>query len=120
MPDLATCPACLQDILDPRDRRFQYPFTSCVQCGPRYSILHGLPYDRERTTMRGFVMCAACRIEYENPLSRRFHAEPIACPVCGPQLAMWDNKGQVLAVRGEALHGQPTRCAVGSLSRSRD
>ena len=73
------------EVLDPQDRRFQYPFTNCTNCGPRYTLIEGLPYDRERTTMRRFPMCPACRREYEDPLDRRFHAEPTACPVCGPR-----------------------------------
>jgi len=103
MADLATCPDCLREILDPRDRRYLYAFTSCVRCGPRYSIIEALPYDRARTTMRRFPMCAACRAEYTDPTCRRFHAEPIACPDCGPQLALWDRAGQVLATRHAAL-----------------
>jgi len=103
MADLATCPDCLHEILDPEDRRYLYPFTSCVCCGPRYSIIESLPYDRPRTTMRHFPMCATCREEYTDPINRRFHAEPIACHECGPQLALWDSAGQVLATRQAAL-----------------
>jgi hydrogenase maturation protein HypF len=103
LPDLATCPECLRELLDPRHRRYLYPFTNCSHCGPRYSIVQALPYDRERTTMRAYVMCPACRAEYENPADRRFHAEPIACPACGPALALWDAAGQVLAQRHAAL-----------------
>ena len=85
LPDLATCPECLREMLDPRDRRHLYPFTNCTRCGPRFSIVQGLPYDRERSTMRAFAMCPACRAEYEDPAHRRFHAEPNACPICGPR-----------------------------------
>lgn len=85
--DVALCADCRREMRDPGDRRFGYPFTNCTNCGPRYTIVEELPYDRERTTMRAFAMCADCRREYGDPASRRFHAEPIACPVCGPQLA---------------------------------
>ncbi len=87
MPDLAPCPECLREILDPSDRRFGYPFTSCTNCGPRYSIVLDIPYDRPNTTMRGFPLCEDCRREYTDPADRRFHAQPNACPKCGPSLA---------------------------------
>ena len=103
LPDLATCADCLREINDPANRRFRYPFTNCTNCGPRYSILTGLPYDRDRTTMRTFAMCPACRIEFENPEDRRFHAQPNACPACGPQVALWDAKGQQVNERDEAI-----------------
>ncbi|MCC7451889.1 MAG: carbamoyltransferase HypF [Anaerolineae bacterium] len=103
LPDMAICPDCLHDITDPANRRYQYPFTNCTNCGPRFSIIEALPYDRPNTTMRLFEMCDECRAEYENPLDRRFHAQPNACPTCGPQLALWDAKGNVTAERHEAL-----------------
>ncbi len=86
VPDMATCPACRAEIADPAARRFGYAFTNCTDCGPRFSIVTGLPYDRPRTTMAAFKLCPACQAEYENPADRRFHAQPIACPDCGPHL----------------------------------
>ena len=85
-PDLATCPDCVGEIFDPSNRRYHYPFTNCTNCGPRFTIVRGVPYDRAQTTMAPFTMCADCRREYEDPLDRRFHAQPNACPVCGPQV----------------------------------
>lgn len=91
-PDVATCADCLADIADPANRRVGYPFTNCTNCGPRFTIIRAVPYDRPQTTMREFAMCPVCRAEYENPGDRRFHAQPNACPVCGPHLAL-DGQG---------------------------
>lgn len=86
LPDLATCPDCREELFDPSNRRFEYPFTNCTNCGPRYTIVVDIPYDRPNTSMQEFILCPACREEYENPANRRFHAQPNACPVCGPKL----------------------------------
>jgi len=92
-PDIATCPACLREIFSPEDRRYHYPFTNCTNCGPRFTIIEDVPYDRPKTTMRSFQMCPDCQAEYDNPLDRRFHAQPNACPKCGPRLELLDAKG---------------------------
>ncbi len=88
LPDLATCPKCLAELHDPTNRRYGYPFTNCTLCGPRYTIILDIPYDRPRTTMRAFQLCPECRREYTDPADRRFHAQPNACPACGPRLSI--------------------------------
>lgn len=103
LPDLATCPECQRELFDPTNRRYLYPFTNCTHCGPRFTIIEGLPYDRPATTMKHFPMCPDCRAEYENPLDRRFHAQPNACPTCGPHLEWWSRDGQVLSSHHAAL-----------------
>jgi hydrogenase maturation protein HypF len=92
-PDVATCQACLDELLNPEDRRYCYPFTNCTNCGPRFTIIEDMPYDRPKTTMRYFQMCSQCQAEYDNPMDRRFHAQPNACPKCGPQVELVDNQG---------------------------
>lgn len=93
-PDIAVCPDCKREVTDPEDRRYRYPFTNCTNCGPRFTIIKDVPYDRDKTTMAPFPMCEDCRREYEDPRHRRFHAQPNACPVCGPKLWVWDADGQ--------------------------
>ena len=116
-PDIATCDDCRRELLDPGDRRHDYPFTNCTNCGPRFTIIEDLPYDRERTTMRSFPLCPACRREYEDPGDRRFHAEPNACPVCGPRVRLVRLGGEgggviELAAGGEAGPAAPIREAA--------
>lgn len=98
--DAATCAECLAELRDPANRRYRYPFTNCTNCGPRFTIVRGVPYDRPLTTMAGFEMCPACRAEYEDPSDRRFHAQPNACPACGPRTTLVDRHGRVLPLRG--------------------
>ena len=103
LPDLATCDDCRRELFDPANRRFEYPFTNCTNCGPRFTIVVDIPYDRPNTTMREFVLCPACREEYENPANRRFHAQPNACPVCGPKLDGTIKDTSAALLRGEIV-----------------
>ncbi len=102
-PDIALCDDCRREMFDPNDRRFQYPFINCTNCGPRFTIVQDIPYDRSKTTMSGFKMCPDCKREYEDPLDRRFHAQPTACPICGPRLIFKVN-GSIIAEKKEALN----------------
>lgn len=98
-PDVSICSDCLRELFDPQDRRYRYPFINCTNCGPRFTIIQEIPYDRPNTTMVDFKMCPACEAEYLNPLDRRFHAQPVACPVCGPQI--WLESGNTVLQRGD-------------------
>jgi hydrogenase maturation protein HypF len=118
-PDVSICPDCQDELFDPANRRYRYPFVNCTNCGPRFTIIKDIPYDRPNTTMAGFKLCPDCQAEYDNPLDRRFHAQPVACPVCGPQLSFiadgktlvsreaalqnarkWLQEGKILAIKG--------------------
>ena len=112
-PDLATCDQCAAEIVDPADRRYRYPFTNCTNCGPRFTIVTGVPYDRAATTMAGFRMCPECQREYDDPRDRRFHAQPNACPVCGPRLAAVDPDGRLRDV------ADPIRLAAAEIAAGR-
>ncbi|MGE4261419.1 carbamoyltransferase HypF [Shewanella sp.] len=101
--DKSCCPECLKEIRDPNNRHYHYPFTNCTHCGPRYTIINNLPYDRHNTSMAAFAMCDDCRRAYEDPLDRRYHAQPVSCPKCGPQLRFVDNQGHELATREPAF-----------------
>ena len=114
-PDVSICQDCLNELLDPSDRRFHYPFINCTNCGPRFTIITDIPYDRSSTTMLSFEMCPDCAAEYANPLDRRFHAQPIACPVCGPQIWLEGVDGQRSAEKDDAIRSTQKLLASGKI-----
>ena len=103
LPDIAPCADCLAEVFDPSNRRYRYPFTNCTNCGPRFTIIESLPYNRARTSMKAFPMCPECEREYDDPRDRRFHAQPNACPVCGPHVELWDASGATMGTGDQAL-----------------
>jgi hydrogenase maturation protein HypF len=114
-PDVSICPDCLKELLDPSDRRYRYPFINCTNCGPRFTIITDIPYDRSNTTMSPFEMCPDCAAEYGNPLDRRFHAQPVACPVCGPQVWLEGVDGHRIAERDEAILATQKLLSIGKI-----
>ncbi|WDL80948.1 carbamoyltransferase HypF [Aeromonas bestiarum] len=114
-PDQGMCEACATDVANPVDRHHHYPFTNCTHCGPRYTIIRRLPYDRPHTAMAGFAMCPRCAAAYENPLDRRYHAQPVSCPECGPHLSWRTGKGDALAERDHALQMAARALQAGAL-----
>lgn len=114
-PDQGICKACANDVANPADRHHHYPFTNCTHCGPRYTIIRRLPYDRPHTAMAGFAMCPRCAAAYENPLDRRYHAQPVSCPECGPHLSWRSDCGDALAEREDALHAAARALQAGKL-----
>ena len=114
-PDQGMCEACARDVANPADRHHRYPFTNCTHCGPRYTIIRRLPYDRPHTAMADFAMCPRCAAAYENPLDRRYHAQPVSCPECGPHLTWRSGKGDALAERENALQMAASALQAGAL-----
>ncbi len=114
-PDVCICDNCHRELFDPKDRRYRYPFINCTNCGPRYTIIKDVPYDRPKTAMARFSMCPRCQAEYDDPMDRRFHAQPNACPVCGPQITLTDVTGRVLAAPDAAIAEAARRIKAGNI-----
>ncbi|MGN5163741.1 carbamoyltransferase HypF [Aeromonas dhakensis] len=114
-PDQGMCEACARDVANPADRHHHYPFTNCTHCGPRYTIIRRLPYDRPHTAMADFAMCPRCTAAYENPLDRRYHAQPVSCPECGPHLSWRNGRGDALAEHEDALQAAASALQAGAL-----
>lgn len=114
-PDKSCCNTCLDEINDPGNRHYRYPFTNCTNCGPRYTLIKALPYDRKHTSMASFAMCSRCEASYLDPLDRRYHAQPVSCPECGPHLSLLSREGELLAEKDEALKETITRLSKGEI-----